>query len=125
MFVILEFLQMFSMAATVAKSVLPLVAAVRASSDPTVSNAGLDNTLKAIVAVQPIVAAVDAHAAAAVASGQPALSGADKLAVAQSIVQVAHDNLSAQGLVSQSFDTYWPLANAAISAVCAANKSAV
>ena len=87
------------------------------------SNAGIGNVTAAITVAQALVPKVDAIAASAKASGAP-MTGADKLALFQQAVQIGHDTLApmATGGAKASVDEYWPLLNAAVTAICATNK---
>jgi hypothetical protein len=106
-----------------ASAILPVVAAARKQADPSVSNAGLENTTKIIQIVTPLVQAGEAVSAAGVAAGQPALTGAQKLAIAQDSVAQAHALVQAAGGTTHTFDEYWVPINAAISAICAVSKT--
>ena len=118
----LQFLASMASILNTASALIPMVAAARSTADPTVSNAGLENISKVIEIAKPLVAAGEAVSSAAVASGKPALSGTDKLAIAQTAVSQAHAMVTAAGGTTQTFDEYWVPINAAITAICAANK---
>ena len=70
-------------------------------------------------AVAPLVASAEAVSAA---SSTP-MSGTDKLALVQAVVQDAHATAVANGVTTEPFDTYWNPINAAITAVVAQNKA--
>ena len=103
-----------------ASVILPAVAAVRKTSDPTADNTTLINTAKAMQAVAPLVAGAESVSSA---SSAP-MTGVQKLALVQAVVPDAHTTAVANGVTTEPFDTYWTPINAAITAVVAQNQIA-
>ena len=115
------FLSIILQLCSAASTILPAIAAVKATLNPAApapDNAALINTAKAMQAVAPLVASAEAVSAA---SSTP-MSGTDKLALLQAVVQDAHATAVANGVTTEPFDTYWNPINAAITAVVAQNK---
>lgn len=113
------FLSVLLQLCSAASAVLPAVAAVRSQCDPAADNTTLINTAKAMQAVTPLVA----HAEAVSAAGPTPMTGAQKLALVQAVVQDAHAQAVQNGITTDSFDTYWTPINAAITAVVAQQKT--
>jgi len=118
----LQFLTSMASILNTASALIPMIASARSAADPSVGNAGLENISKVIEIAKPLVAAGEAVSSAAVAAGHPALTGAQKLLIAQDAVTQAHSMVTAAGGTTQTFDAYWVPINAAITAICAANK---
>jgi hypothetical protein len=119
----MQFLFAFTKLASIIQGILPMFAAAHAAQVPGASNNGIKNVSEAIGAAQSVVAGVESIGTAHAAAGNPALSGVDKLAIAQSLVQTGHDVLIKSGATTATFDQYWTPINAAISVVCAASKA--
>ena len=119
----MSFLLAFGQLASIIQSILPMFAAAHAAAVPDASNNALKNVSQALSTAQMVVSGVEGIAQAATAAGKPGLTGTDKLAVAQQIVQTSHDMLVKSGATTATFDEYWTPINAAITAVCAAGKA--
>ncbi len=115
------FFEIFQLVASAAEALLPAIAQARSVSDPSVSNAGLINTAKAIQAVTPVVNHVEAVAAA---NPNAPMTGPQKLQLACDVMQDAHNAAVASGALpaDSKFETVWQAAVPAITAVCAAAK---
>lgn len=105
-----------------ATAIIPIIAAAHKQADPTAKNTALDNASKLIQVVTPLVQAGETISAAGVAAGQPALTGVQKLAIAQDSLQKAHDMVQAVGGTTETFDSYWGQVSPVITAICAVNK---
>jgi len=105
-----------------AAAILPSVAAARKVADPSVSNAGLISTAKAIQLVEPVVQHVEAVAAA---NPSVPMTGAQKLQLAQDTMMDVHADAVAMGAfpADSTFEQIWNIAVPAITAVCATKKS--
>lgn len=114
--------QIFSLIIQGATALLPAIAQARAASDPSVSNAGLINTAKAIQLVAPVVQHVEAVAAA---NPGATMTGAQKLQLAHDVMTDVHSAAVASGALpaDSTFEQVWNIAVPAITAVCAANKA--
>ena len=113
-----------SQIATVAQSFVPLFAVAHQAVTPDASNQGLAKASQVISAAQGLIAVGEAEAAKAVSAGAAAPTGLQKLAVAQSAVQSAHDLVVQSGGTTATFDEIWTPLNAAITAICAAKSQA-
>lgn len=114
--------QIFSLIIQGATALFPAIAQARAASDPSVSNAGLINTAKAMQLVAPVVQHVEAVSLAN--PGAP-MTGAQKLQLAQDVMTDVHSAAVASGALpaDSTFEQVWSIAVPAITAVCAANKA--
>ncbi len=118
----MQFIFAFTQLASIIQGILPMFAAAHAAQVPGASNNAIKNVSEAIGVAQAVVSGVESMAAAHAAAGNPALTGVDKLAIAQSIVQTGHDALVKSGATTAAFDQYWTPISSAISVVCAASK---
>lgn len=114
----MNFLLAFTQLASIVQSILPMFAAAHAAQVPGASNNGIKNVSEAVGVAQTVVSGVEQIAQAHAAAGNQKLTGTDKLAIAQSIVQTGHDVLVKAGATTATFDQYWSPINAAITAVC-------
>lgn len=101
-----------------ARSILPIVAL----TNPNAAT-GIASAEAVMTAVQPLVNAGEAISQQAVAAGQPALTGPQKLQMAQTAVQTAVTMAQQSGVTTATFDQHWAAINPAITAVCAASKA--
>lgn len=116
----MQFLLAFTQLASIIQGILPMFAAAHAASVPGASNNAIKNVQEAVGVAQSVVTGIESIAANHAAAGNPVMTGVDKLAIAQSIVQTGHDVLVKSGATTATFDEYWTPISAAISIVCAA-----